>query len=250
MASEQSQSTRVLELLAWIEVHKKKLIIGASVLVVVGFGIYVHLLKQRERESAAARALTEKRPPAGASDITPRMRSDDYLAVVKQYAGTGAAEQALLLAARSLFAEGKYAEAQALFEKFVAEHKGSPWIAQAEYGIAACLDARNETKQALAKYQQVAARYSSEAVVPYAQLAAARLCEASGRSELALRIYDEMARAKLPTMLNAEVRLRREALLQKFPQLAATSPSTTVAITNRPGPSMAATNAPAAKAGP
>jgi len=250
MASEQPQSTGLLELLAWIEVHKKKLIAGAVVLTVVGFGIYVHQLRQRERQDAGARALVEKRASPGASDTRPRVKPDEYLEVAQRYPGTSAAEQALLLAARGFFTEGKYPQAQALFEKYVAEHQGGEWIAEAEYGIAACLDAQNEPKKALAKYQQVVTRYSSDTVVPYAQLASARLNEATGQPELALKIYDEMARSKSATLLSAEVRARRETLVQKFPQLAQASPSTPVGVTNRPGTNFASTNASAPQVRP
>ena len=213
----------MLELLAWIEIHKKKLIAGVIVLAAVGFGIYVHLVRQKERETEAAQALMEKRPAAGASATTPRMTPAEYLEVARKYPGTSAAEQAELLAARGLFTEGQYAEAQTRFEKFAADHRGGERVADAQYGVAACLDARKENKQALAKYQEVATRYPSRAVVPFAQLASARIYETTGQPELALKIYDEIPRAKFPTVLSGEARMRREALLQKYPNLAPTN---------------------------
>jgi predicted negative regulator of RcsB-dependent stress response len=248
MESEQSHSAGILELLEWAEIHKRGLIIGTAVVLLIGFGVYVHFLRRAERESAAAQALIEKRGPAGATDVAVRVKASDYLEVASKYPGTSAAEQAALLAARALFAEGRYPEAQAQFERFVAEHKGSDWVAQAEFGIAACLEAQNQADKALARYQQVATRFAADAIVPYARLACARIEEAQGRPELALRIYDELARSRTATMLGPEVRMRREELLQKYPQLATVTNMAAGITTNRSSGGVVSTNASAATA--
>lgn len=221
MQSEAAPSGGFLEFLAWVEVNKQRLIIAAVIAVVGGFGVYVYQWNADQSEQAASKALLELRATGGAE--APKGTASDYLKVAANFPGTAAGQQAWLLGARALFTDGKYAEAQAQFEKFLTQRPNHPWAPQAAYGVAACLDARNELDPALAKYQDVASRYATEPVGHEAQLALARLYEAKNQPQLALKAYDDLLLKPTPGQSALDARQRRELLLQKNPQLASTN---------------------------
>ena len=85
-----SESTVGLELMALLEVHKKKLVIVAGVLVaaVVVMVIYDHYVKQRELNAGAA--LLALRPPIG-SDRAQPVPAEKYMQIVADYSGTATA---------------------------------------------------------------------------------------------------------------------------------------------------------------
>jgi hypothetical protein len=110
----------------------------------------------------------------------------------------------------------------------------SSLTSQAVYGVAVCLDALNKVDEALAKYQDVIARYSSEPVAGQATLAMGRLYEVKNQPELALKTYDDLTKGNVVSAWSAEARTLREALLQNHPNLAPTNAPTTGAG-NLPG---------------
>ncbi|MBI3414036.1 MAG: tetratricopeptide repeat protein [Verrucomicrobia bacterium] len=223
MDSETPQSKGFYEFLAWVELNKKNLITGGIAVVVLGFGLGVYRWRGDQRELLASQALLEINPPGAAqSTNTPPSKAPEYFKMAAEFAGTAAAERALLLAAGDLYVHGNYVQAQSYFEHFLKNNNGSPLAFQAALGTAACLDAQNKTDEALAKYREVD-RYSSGAGVSQARLAMARIYEAKNQPELALKAYDELAKAKDVNVWNSEARTLREALLQKHPQLAPTN---------------------------
>ncbi|KAF0180963.1 MAG: Tetratricopeptide TPR2 repeat protein [Limisphaerales bacterium] len=108
-------------------------------------------------------------------------------------------------------------------------------------GVAACQEAAGETDKAVATYQQVLAQHSTSPEAHQARLALGLLHEQKSQGEQALRLYDEVLRAKPVSVWRMEAEMRREQLLRKDPKLA---PGTTAAATTLVAP---ATNAPAKK---
>lgn len=208
-----------IELLAWLEVNKKKLIIAGGVIVAVWIIAitYVHL--NREREAAASAALAALRPGLGESMVTP-IPAQKYLGVYEKYRGTKAAPRALLLAASSLYQEGKYQEAQKTFEKFLTEYPDNTFAPQAALGIAACLEAQGKESDALAKYQEITTRYSTEpAVLIPAKMAYGRLMEKQGKFDLAYNSYNDVVRADVYTSWAQDAMTRLQALEKQHPEL-------------------------------
>ncbi len=243
MSSNATESAGLFEFLAWIEVNKKRLVIGATAVAIIGFGIWFYRLKAAQTEEAATAALLQLNPAAAGSAAQPSASSSDFLQIANAYAGTAAGEHALYLAAGAQFAEGKYTDAKATFERFLREHDGSSLAPGASFGVAACLDALDQASEAAAKYQELIARFRDTAEAGQAKLALARIDEAQKHPEQALQIYDEMTRSNVTANAwSSAAGMKREELLQKYPQLATNSTKVTVSA---PALAPATTNAPA-----
>lgn len=231
-----TDSTKLYEFLAWVEVHKKQLISAVCVGLFLFLVVYIYSYYREQTEWAANRALLmlrttqDDRPAAAAS-------STDLLKVASQYGSTSAGERALLLAAGNLFADGNYAEAQKQFERFRKEHSGSPLASVAAFGIAASMDALDQVDAALGAYQSVVNQFPDEAVAPRARLAMAILHETKSQPDQAYRIYDELSKQVGVGAIAGEATSRREKLRRQFPQLAPTNAPVATASTTGIRPS-------------
>lgn len=206
---------REFDFLTWFEVNKKLILalLGAVVLAVIV--LMVLRWKGDQAEAEASRALL-----AAATPATPgaAVSSQAFLQVAEKNPGTHAAERARLLAAGQLFAEGKFADAQTQFEKFVADFAASPLLSTALLGTASALDAQNKKDAALTAYQGVITGYGKDAVATQARLALARLHEEAGQGARALALYDELAKDSGGLGLQ-QVMIARARLLQLHPEL-------------------------------
>ena len=244
MSSEPTGSSTVFDFLAWLEVNKKRLAIGAVVATVVGFGIAAYRHHQNAKEMEASSALLQIKTPATARGSTNLPTATDYLRVSAQYSGTDAAERAALLGAGALYGSERYEEARQAFESFLKDYPSSPWVADAAFGKAVSLDALDKTNEAMAAYQDIITRHGDSPVVAQAQLGLARLQEALGKPDQALKIYQELTKVGAASAWAPEAASRKEQLLSKFPELAKTL--TPPVVTNAPAvaplPGAAATN--------
>lgn len=219
----QSESSRGIEILTWLEVNKWRLIYTAAALVVAGFVGFVYRLNSEHKELAANLALFETRRSALANEDNLAVPASALQKIAEDYRGTGAGRHAELLAAAALFQEGKYAEARQQFDQFLQRHPGSPLAAAAAFGSAACLDALNKTNEAIAAYQRVLSQFPNDPVAAQAKLALADLHLAGGQPEAALALFDELAQPTASTVWRSEAAARREYLLLKHPELARTN---------------------------
>lgn len=105
------------------------------------------------------------------------------------------------------------------FEKVLGEVGTGVLGAQAEFGVAACLDAQDKGEQAVSKYQEVASKYAGESVAGQAKLALARLYESRQQPEVALKLYDDLIRARDAGAFAQLATERRESLLRAHPTL-------------------------------
>ena len=149
----------MIELLAWVEVNKKKLLIGAAIgAVAIGaWSIYGWHRNQAEAEANAA--LFKVDAPGTGPENTPGPSAETFLQVAARYPGTSAGGRALLFAADALFRAGKFGEAKTQFENFLRDYAEHPLAATAAFGVGACLDAMNKTNEALVAYQDVLTRH-------------------------------------------------------------------------------------------
>jgi outer membrane protein assembly factor BamD (BamD/ComL family) len=223
MESEASHSARIIKLLAWLEVNKKRVLIWSGAVVAVVLAVVVFVLMQQQREAQASQALSEIRLFTPEDKSEPSDAADALLKLAQNYSGTKAAARALLVRAGLLYQDGHYPEAQSQFEAMLREYPDSPWAAQAAYGVAASLDAEKKVSEAIAKYEDLRRRYPSDPIVDEARLALARLYEGVNRKEEAYQIYDELARANPGSGLGAEAGMRRDDLVSRFPELAKTN---------------------------
>ncbi len=214
------QSGTFWKLWAWFEKNKRQVTWGAAALVAVGLGVWLFVWQQNEKEVSASEALSAAAMPQlmmpGAGPAT----ADGLLKIAASYPKSSAAARAVLMAGASLFVEGKYTEAQGLFERFTREYRDSPFMGQALLGIAACQDAMGKTNDAITAYKDIVDRHPGETVVPQAKFALARLYELQNKPEQARILFEDVARNDPAGSLGSEAGMRLEELLARHPELA------------------------------
>jgi tetratricopeptide (TPR) repeat protein len=208
----------------WFDTYRKQMVLVAGVLAVAGVVIWFIFWQQEQKQINAGMALSQV--AAGQLDGTglKTVVSDAYLKVAKDYPNSMTGARALLLAAGSLFTEGKYADAQGQFERFNREYQATPFRGEALLGVAACLDAQGKTDQAVAAYKDLVTRHPNESFVPQAKFSLARLYEAQDKPELARDLYQDIERSAPFTSLGNEAGVRLEELIAKHPTLAPAPP--------------------------
>lgn len=226
MSSGAPDSTRLIEMVAWVEENKKPILIGVAAVAVLISALAIHRWNRNQAEIKAGAALfgLEKPFERGAESKGPAAQA--YLELATTYRGTSAGAQATLLGAEVLFKEGKYAEAKTRFESFLQGNPNHSLAALAVFGVAASQDALGKTNEALAAYQDVVTRYPNSAVFGQAKLSIASLYEARNEPAQALKIYEELTRAAPPTVWGSDAARRREQLLAQHPELAKTNTPT------------------------
>jgi tetratricopeptide (TPR) repeat protein len=240
MNSDRTEGAGMIEALAWLEVNKKRLAIGAVVLLVVGFGIYVYNYMGDQREINASSALISLRPAPTGSTNEPPIPASAYLKVAQDFAGTRAAQRALILAGGAYFTDGKYTEAQNTFDRLIKENPSSNWAADAAFGIAASLESEGKRDEALTAYQRVVTGFANSPVANEARMAEARIYESKNQFAEALNLYDDVTRGGMSSMRSQDAALARSQLLKKHPELekkatnAAPAMSVTAGGTNKP----------------
>jgi TolA-binding protein len=220
MESEVAQLPLWQKAWAWFEANKRQTLWSAGGLVVVGLVIAFFMYRQNETDVAASEALSGVAMPQ-LSGVPRGDMADAYLKVAATYPNTPAGARAILLAAGSLFVEGKYPEAKTQFERFTREHRDSPFLGEALLGVAACLDAQGKSSEAITAYKDLIDRHSGDPVLPQARFALARLYEAQNKPEQARNLFEEVERSNPYGSLGSEAGMRLEELKIKYPNLAA-----------------------------
>lgn len=243
MESETSQSSdSVVGLLAWLEVHKKRLIIAAGVALVAIFVTLILIQRQAQRELNASAALSDVRLPFSVSAALPAGTADALSKVAAEHKGSQAAARALLLSGGVAFAEAKsagdYASAQKRFEQLILDYPDSQWIAQANLGVAASLAAQGKAPEATTKYEEITRRFATSPIIDEARLALARLYEAQ-KPEEAFKLYEELIKGNPNSVLTMEANMRQDSLIKARPELAKLKlpPTPPVSVTPTPAPS-------------
>ena len=220
MESEAAQLPLWQQAWAWFEANKKQALLGAGALVLVGVIVAFYLYRRNEADIAASEALSNVAlaPMTGASRGA---MADAYLKVAATYPDSRAGARALLLAAGTLFVEGKYPEAKTQFDRFTRDYSTSPFLGEALLGIAACLDAQGKTPEATAAYRDLIDHHPADQVLPQARFALGRLYEAQNKPEQARNMFEEVERSNPYGSLGSEAGMRLEELRLKYPSLAA-----------------------------
>jgi predicted negative regulator of RcsB-dependent stress response len=246
MGSQATESTRMIEFLAWAESNKMKLLVGSAIVALVIGGYAIYQWHHNEAEAEASAALLKVEQPGARAEAGAEPDARAFLQVASAHPGTGAAGRALLFAADAYFRESKYPDAKTQFENFLRDYSDNPLAPTAGLGVAVCLDSMNNTNGALAAYQDVVNRFAGTIVVAQARLGLARLYEARNDFAPALRIYDELTRGGAQSGWSSEAAMRREQLLSKHPELTKTNaPLSSVTVSNPPSatlPQLLATN--------
>ncbi len=227
------------DLLTWYEVNKQAVFIGLGAIVVAAAGVILWKGQQRSKleESSGELLAAVAANKEGAPLV-------ELQKVIQAHPGTPAASQAALLAGKTLFAAGKFAEARAQFEAAANTAGNDDLTAAAQYGLAACWDAENKTAEALTAYQRVIDFPGARHLGGLARITKAQVHESLGQNKEALALYDAVL--KTPTSSSAaEASQLRTELLRQHPEIEIklTAPATTPNLTSTP----AATLTPAPK---
>jgi predicted negative regulator of RcsB-dependent stress response len=214
----------------WFEANRNRIIGGVGVIVVAAGLISYYSWQRDQKEMVAGKALTQviRSIPRNA---TTGQQADLYLKISTDYQGTSAGQRALLQGAAMLFAAGRYADAQAQFQKFLDVHPGSFFAGQAALGVATSLDAQGKTDLAAGVYQRIINSYSDTVAVDSARFALAQINERQGKFAEAVNLYEAIVRYNPNGSLGSEAGLRLMELKMKLPSA---SPSTAPASPIKP----------------
>ncbi len=205
---------------AWAEKHKKEVIYGAVGVAVVGLIVFFVVWQQREKAAAARHAISRAYFDQMVSGNAAGGNPEAYLKVASEHPNTDAGARALLLAAAGYFTQGKFAEAQAQFQKFASEYRESPLLGQALLGSAICLEAQGKTNEAISAYKDLVERRPNEPWIAQAKFNLANLYEAQGKADQAASLFEDVSRAAPFGSLGSEAGIRHEELLARHPELA------------------------------
>lgn len=222
------------KLWSWVEANTKQVVIGAGIIAVAIVLVSYYFWRQNQLEITAGQALTQllvfTPPNSDAGQL-----ANAYLKIAADYPGTQIAERALVLGATTLFENGKYAEAQAQFQKYLDAYPANTFSAPATLGLAACLDAQGKTEPAAAAYRRVVSSFSDPNAVDAAKFALAKIDEQRGKLTDAESLYQDVARNNPNTPLGSEAAFRAIQLRTKLPPTTTSStPPTSFNLSTKP----------------
>lgn len=203
---------------AWLVANRKRVLTVLAVLAVAGSVMGVMNHQQKLREISAGDSLLKLQMKREG-----KAKAADYASVVEQFPGTAAAERAAIMAATTLFEEGRFADARTGFNDYLASQPDGLFRSTAMLGVAACEDAANEVDKAMASYEQVISTFPNEGVAAQAKLALALILESKDLSR-AYKLYDEVA--KLPgSAFAGQGRMKAQQLTEEHPELKPAAPA-------------------------
>jgi predicted negative regulator of RcsB-dependent stress response len=231
MQAQDTTTLFFLKLWPWVEANKNRLIGGAVIAVIAIFIIWFVACQRESKEIAAGQAMTQVLLSSSGPS------ADAYFKIAGEHRGTVAGQRALLQGAAALFDAGKFADAQAQFQKFLDAHPDGEFSGQATLGVAASLDAQGKTDLAVGAYQRAISSASDATAVSAAKFGLARIEESQGRLNDALVLYQDIARTNPGGSLGSEATMRLMELRSKMPAPApapvnppATAPATSLKL--------------------
>ena len=222
MQLQDAPATYFFKLWPWFEANRIRIIWGGGVIVVAAVLISFYSWHRGQNEIVAGKALTQMMSSIP-RNATASQQADLYLKISTDYQDTSAGQRASLQGAAMLFAAGRYADAQAQFQKFLDAHPGSFFAAQAALGVATSLDAQGKTDLAAGVYQRIINSYSDATAVDSARFALAQINERQGKLAEAANLYEAIVRYNPNGSLGSEAGLRLMELKMK---LQSASPAT------------------------
>jgi len=230
MQLQDAPAAYLFKLWPWFEANRIRIIWGGGVIVVAAGLISFYSWQRDQKEITAGKALTQVMGSIP-RNATASQEADLYLKISTDYQDTSAGQRALLQGAAILFTAGRYADAQAQFQKFLDAHPGSFFAAQAALGVATSLDAQGKTDLAAGVYQRIINSYTDATAVDSARFALAQIDERQDKPAEAANLYEAIVRYNPNGSLGSEAGLRLMELKMK---LQSASPSTAPAAPFKP----------------
>ncbi|MFZ1074710.1 MAG: tetratricopeptide repeat protein [Verrucomicrobiia bacterium] len=214
MQPQDAQTAFLFKIWPWIEANKNRVIVGAGIIIVAIFLYSFFSWKAEQNEIAAGSALTRLILSSPSSEDTGEL-ADGYLKIAGDYPGTLGGRRAWLQGAAALFVAGRFADAQAQFQKFLDTHPDDDFSSSAALGVGACLEALGKLDLAVSAYQRAVSDLSSVAAANAAKFALARIDEQQGKFNDALNFYESIARSSPGSVLASEAAMRAVELRTK-----------------------------------
>ncbi len=189
------------------EKHGKKIIIGVCVLLIAVSAIFIMNALGKEKAKEAARAFTS----AGTKG--------EFEAVMKNYPGSTAAGNALLMLADRLQVTGDeegLKDAKTKLIQFVTDFKKHPRYYQGVLSLGVVYESLGEISEASAKYKEVAAAGDKTELAPLAIMRQAELAVAAGSLKEANDLLGNIARQFPGTPFFDQIEARIKTLEQKI----------------------------------
>lgn len=184
------------QLLGWLGRNKNQLLAALLILAVLAIGFAWYSWQQTTREQEAATALIGLRGTMDKQGVYHLTPATEFVMLADNFRGTKAANRALLLAGAAFFREGKYPEARAQFERFLSENPRDELAIYARYGVAICAEAMGKLQEAAEILEAIVKAPDANPVQPRAKLALARIHRATGKTDQARGLYEELYRAE------------------------------------------------------
>jgi outer membrane protein assembly factor BamD (BamD/ComL family) len=229
------------------EFHKKKIILGAIValLVLIGGGGYVLFQTIQNQKAAAAFS--------SAGSI------DGWKAVINQFPSSVAAGNSYLRIAGQLRSDGKYQDSDGAYDTFVHQFPKHPLLVTAYMGLAANAELEKDARKALDHYKKITDQFGSSFEAPMALYNQGRLTEeiatatdqSKEASQSGLRqaqtLFESVV-TRYPTSIAAQIaEPEAKRLAEKIAQESSTAPAPSAPAGSA---SPAAGSSPAASASP
>lgn len=158
--------------------HRRNVIAGVAIVLLAAIGGGGYWFYRERRNAAAAEMLGSAKTAA------------DYQKVIAQYPGTAAYATALLLLAEQQRSDGKFAEANTILQRFVAENAKHELVSTAWMAIGANLESLGKMDDALATYQRLATSDPHSFNAPLALLAQVRLLKEKKQADEARKVCE------------------------------------------------------------
>jgi tetratricopeptide (TPR) repeat protein len=218
---------------AWAHANRKQLTWALGGLAAVGLAIGLYFMHKQSREDDANAAFCALNLPSTAPEAATPALAAQFAQVADNYPGTSGGAHALLAAGEIYFEAGQFAQAQQMFERFLAERGDSPLASEAAVGVAASLEVQGKLPEAAAHYEAMLQR-GQDSTWPQVKSALARIYTEQNQPDRALQQYKEMLQVNNNDSWTMEARVQAGELLEKYPnlrqQVAAPAPTTSAPV--------------------
>lgn len=173
--------------------------------IAIVFLINLFIEKQEEAKLQAAERLGDIVIAEAGGDMGRALQLNEEL--IADFEGTPAASQGTLLLANRYFRQGRYADAQGLYERYLGEEKVLDVLKFAAWnGLAACLTAQGEFQKAAQKYREYADSHADTQPAAIALRQAARCYALAGDAVQQREVLERIARDYAQSPMAAKAR--------------------------------------------
>jgi TolA-binding protein len=201
------RATEPVTPISWFRDSKRQAVAGAAAVAVIALGVWFVVSSGKRKEEFAARVFSQALATADKGNLP--QASADLQRVIQTYAGTEAANEAVLALNQIRMASGQSQLAATNLSEFVAR-KPAPRYAAPAYGLLGVAQENGgKFAEAAAAYEQAAANAEVAYVKASYLIDAGRAYRLAGKTQDAIRVYRTVVEKypDAPSANEAQVRL-------------------------------------------